>query len=87
MTPDPVVTALLRRLVELRPAPDPLRAFAATVLSGEATLRAAADHPAFAEAFTEALTAAATEGFPDGFQAGFPEAAALRRWAADQEAG
>ncbi|GAA3195725.1 hypothetical protein ACFO1B_00070 [Dactylosporangium siamense] len=75
MTDDPVVAALLRRLVELRPASDPLHGFATTVLSGEATLRVAAGHPAFAEAFTDAATEAATE------------AAALRRRAADQEAG
>ena len=55
MTDDPVALALLRRLAELRPEPDPLHGFARTVLSGEATLRAAAGHPAFEEAFTEAL--------------------------------
>ncbi|MEV4513968.1 hypothetical protein AB0K00_34045 [Dactylosporangium sp. NPDC049525] len=55
MTADPVVTALLRRIVELRPASDPLHDFARTVLSGEATLRAAAEHPAFEETFAEAL--------------------------------
>lgn len=55
MTRDPVALALLRRLTELRPAADPLHAFASTVLSGEATLRAAAGHPAFTEAFEAAL--------------------------------
>jgi hypothetical protein len=55
MTADPVALALLRRVAELRPAGDPLHAFAATVLSGEATLRAAAGHATFAAAFTAAL--------------------------------
>lgn len=53
MTADPVATALLRRLAELRPASDPLHEFARTVLSGEATLRAAAEHPAFVAALQE----------------------------------
>jgi hypothetical protein len=55
MTADPLALALLRRLTQLRPATDPLHAFATTVLSGEATLRAAAGHPAFAEALETAL--------------------------------
>ncbi len=54
---DPVAAALLRRLVELRPASDPLHAFARTVLSGEATLRAAAEHPSFAAALEEVAVA------------------------------
>ncbi|MET7418694.1 hypothetical protein [Dactylosporangium sp. NPDC005555] len=54
MAGDPMVAAVLRRLRELRPADDPLHAFAAAVLSGEATLRAAAGHPAFEAALTAA---------------------------------
>ncbi|MDG6108532.1 hypothetical protein Daura_14140 [Dactylosporangium aurantiacum] len=52
---DPVVVAVLRRLTELRPPDDPLHAFAATVLSGEATLRVAARHPAFTGALEEGV--------------------------------
>lgn len=65
MTADPVATALLRRLVELRPASDPLHEFARTVLSGEATLRGAAGHPAFTEAFLSALQDADAPPLPD----------------------
>ncbi|GAB3826364.1 hypothetical protein ACFPIJ_06400 [Dactylosporangium cerinum] len=83
MTDDPLVTALLRRMVELRPASDPLHGFARTVLSGEATLRAAAGHPAFTEAFTEAATDAAAQAATEART----DAAALRRRAADQEGG
>jgi hypothetical protein len=61
MTGDPLALALLRRLTELRPAGDPLHAFAATVLAGEATLRTAATHPAF----TEALEATAAPSRAD----------------------
>jgi hypothetical protein len=59
MTGDPVALALLRRLTELRPAEDPLHAFATTVLTGEATLRAAAGHPAFDAALSTAAQDAA----------------------------
>lgn len=55
MTRDPVALAVLRRLVELRPPDDPLHAFAATVLSGEASLRAAARHSAFTEALEKGV--------------------------------
>ncbi|MFF5231797.1 hypothetical protein [Dactylosporangium sp. NPDC000521] len=57
MTADPVARAVLRRVTELRPPDDPLHAFATTVLSGEATLRAAATHPAFTEALEATLDA------------------------------
>ncbi|GAA1524767.1 hypothetical protein GCM10009827_046750 [Dactylosporangium maewongense] len=57
MTADPVARAVLRRLAELRPPDDPLHAFATTVLTGEATLRAAATHPAFTEALQATLEA------------------------------
>jgi hypothetical protein len=55
VTGDPVALAVLRRLAELRPPDDPLHAFAAAVLSGEATLRAAARHPAFTEALEKGV--------------------------------
>jgi hypothetical protein len=58
MTGDRVALAVLRRLADLRPPGDPLHAFATTVLSGEATLRAAAGHPAFCDALAASLAAA-----------------------------
>ena len=61
MTDDPVALAVLRRLTELRPQDDPLHAFAATVLSGEATLRSAAGHPAFTEALETSFEAASRQ--------------------------
>ncbi|WP_327004228.1 hypothetical protein OHA72_55835 [Dactylosporangium sp. NBC_01737] len=64
MTADPVALALLRRLSELRPPGDPLHAFAATVLSGEATLRAAAGHLAFCGALERLEAARRAEAGP-----------------------
>lgn len=55
MTTDPTAIALLRRLTALRDESDPLHAFAVVVLSGEASLRAAARDPGFGPAFAEVL--------------------------------
>ena len=73
MTADPVARAVLRRLAELRPPDDPLHAFATTVLSGEATLRAAATHPAFTGALEATLDAGLEAALDDAFRRPVPE--------------
>ncbi|MEU0558395.1 hypothetical protein [Dactylosporangium sp. NPDC006015] len=72
MTADPVARAVLRRLAELRPPDDPLHAFATTVLTGEATLRAAAIHPAFTEALQATLEATLEAALDDARQRTVP---------------
>lgn len=61
ITRQPLAQALLRHLAATRGRNDALGSFARTVISGEASLRAAADFPWHSEALAAAATTAQDE--------------------------
>lgn len=58
---DPLARSVLRHLATTRGKDDPLGSFARTVLSGEATLRTAADNPWHSQGLAAASRAAQDE--------------------------
>lgn len=84
---EPLARALLRHMAATRGNDDPIGSLAHTVISGEATLRTAANSPWHSAGLSDALTAARAERAcmtPEQRLAYERGAERLRRHAADQ---